>query len=127
MLPSSVQDTSLAGADGKGITNWGKVLVGFFNGRIVAGIPLVLAAVSKPILGADCFTTHNLLVDTATTCVLDAETLLPVGGSTEPLALKFALSIHQLYPNGGQLVRQLCGIGSLFWWHDFVPGRCVGI
>jgi hypothetical protein len=44
----------------------------------------VLAAVSKPILGADFFTTHHLLVDTSTNSVLDAETLLPVSGEKGP-------------------------------------------
>jgi hypothetical protein len=42
----------------------------------------VLAAVNKPILGADFFSRHKLLVDTAGNRVLDAATLLPLGSSS---------------------------------------------
>ncbi len=83
--PTTAQGPTLAGADGKGITCWGKVYKSVcFNGKNFTDIPFVLAAVSKPILGADFFTKIHLLVDTATNSVLCAETLLPVGGSTEP-------------------------------------------
>ncbi len=83
--PSTVQGPTLAGADGKGITSWGKVFKSVcFNGTTFTDVLFVLAAVSKPILGADFFTKHHLLVDTATNRVLHAETLLPVGGVKEP-------------------------------------------
>ncbi len=79
------QEQSLSGADGKGITTWGKVYKSVcFNGRVFTDVPFVLAAVSKPILGADFFSTHHLLVDTSTNSVLDAETLLPIGGEKGP-------------------------------------------
>jgi hypothetical protein len=82
--PSTAQGPTLAGADGKGITSWGKVFKSVcFNGKTFTDVPFVLAAVAKPILGADFFTQHHLLVDTATNSVLHAETLLPVGGSSE--------------------------------------------
>jgi hypothetical protein len=42
-------------------------------------VPFVQAAVNKPILGADFFSQHKLLVDTAGNRVLDAATLLPLG------------------------------------------------
>ncbi len=65
--PSTAQGPTLAGADGKGITSWGKVLRSVcFNGKTFTDVPFVLAAVSKPILGANFFTEHHLLVDTAT-------------------------------------------------------------
>jgi hypothetical protein len=80
----TAQGPNLAGADGKGITSWGKVYrsVGF-GGKTFTDVPFVLAAVAKPILGADFFTKHHLLVDSATNSVLYAETLLPIGGSTD--------------------------------------------
>ena len=90
VLPHSASNTAeqgpaLAGADGKGISSWGKVYRSVnFNGRIFLDVPFILAAVSKPILGADFFSTHHLLVDTSTHSVLDAATLLPIGGSKEP-------------------------------------------
>jgi cleavage and polyadenylation specificity factor subunit 1 len=83
--PTTAQGPTLAGADGKGITCWGKVYKSVcFNGKNFTDVPFVLAAVSKPILGADFFSKHHLLVDTATNRVLSAETLLPIGGSIEP-------------------------------------------
>jgi hypothetical protein len=83
--PSAAQGPALAGADGKGISSWGKVYKSVcFNGRIFLDVPFILAAVSKPILGADFFATHHLLVDTSSHSVLDAETLLPIGGKKEP-------------------------------------------
>ena len=90
MIPHSAshgtaQGPNLTGADGKGITSWGKVYRSIcFGGKTFTDVPFVLAAVAKPILGADFFTKHHLLVDTATNSVLYAETLLPIGGSTEP-------------------------------------------
>jgi hypothetical protein len=45
-------------------------------------VPFVQAAVNKPILGADFFSKHKLLVDTAGNRVLDAATLLPLGEPT---------------------------------------------
>jgi hypothetical protein len=73
----------LAGADGTGIKSWGKVLKSVcFGGRLFTNVPFVLAAVNKPILGADFFSQHKLLVDTAGNRVLDAATLLPLGSSS---------------------------------------------
>jgi len=80
---STAQGPNLGGVDGKGIASWGKVFrTVCFNGKTFTDVPFLLAAVAKPILGADFFTTHHLLVDTATNSVLYAETLLPVGGSS---------------------------------------------
>jgi hypothetical protein len=80
---NTAQGPNLAGADGKGIASWGKVFrTVCFNGKTFTDVPFLLAAVAKPILGADFFTKHHLLVDTATNSVLYAETLLPVGGSS---------------------------------------------
>jgi hypothetical protein len=79
------QGPALAGADGKGISSWGKVYRSVcFNGKIFPDVPFILAAVAKPILGADFFSAHHLLVDTSTHSVLDAATLLPIGGMKEP-------------------------------------------
>ena len=48
--PSTAQGPILAGADGKGITSWGKVFKSVcFNGKTFTDVPFVLAAVSKPI------------------------------------------------------------------------------
>lgn len=70
---------ALAGADGKPIASWGVAHCRLsFGGRIFDNVPFVLAAVSKPILGADFFATHRLLIDTASCCVLDALTLTPL-------------------------------------------------
>jgi hypothetical protein len=41
-------------------------------------VPFTLAAVDKPILGADFFAAHRLLVDSYARCVRDATTLLPL-------------------------------------------------
>jgi hypothetical protein len=83
--PTTAQGPTLASADGKGIICWGKVYKSVcFNGKNFTDVLFVLAAVSKPILGADFFSKHHLLVDTATNSVLSAETLLPIGGSVEP-------------------------------------------
>jgi len=83
--PSTAHGPALAGADGKGIHSWGKVLKSVcFNGRHFLDVPFILAAVANPILGADFFSTHHLLVDTSTHSVLDAVTLLPIGGTQEP-------------------------------------------
>jgi hypothetical protein len=71
---------SLAGADGTSIKSWGKVYKSVtFGGRHFTDVPFVQAAVNKPILGADFFSQHKLLVDTAGNRVLDAATLLPLG------------------------------------------------
>ena len=64
--PAAADAPRLAGADGTGIKSWGKVLKSVcFGGRLFTNVPFVLAAVSKPILGADFFSRHKLLVDTA--------------------------------------------------------------
>ncbi len=90
VLPHSASNTAeqgpaLAGADGKGISSWGKVYRSVnFNSRVFLDVPFILAAVSKPILGADFFSTHHLLVDTSTHSVLDAATLLPIGVVKNP-------------------------------------------
>ncbi|MFO0006438.1 MAG: hypothetical protein ACK559_35485, partial [bacterium] len=71
---------ALAGADGTSIRSWGKIYKSVcFGGRRFLDVPFVQAAVSKPILGADFFSQHKLLVDTAGNRVLDAATLLPLG------------------------------------------------
>jgi hypothetical protein len=71
---------SLAGADGTNIKSWGKIFKSVsFGGRHFADVPFVRAAVNKPILGADFFSKHKLLVNTAGNRVLDAATLLPLG------------------------------------------------
>jgi hypothetical protein len=71
---------SLAGADGASIKSWGKIYKSLcFGGRLFPDVPFVQAAVNKPILGADFFSLHKLLVDTAGNRVLDAATLLPLG------------------------------------------------
>ena len=79
--PSSASGPALAGADGKGIASWGVVKKSLcFGGRIFTDVPFVLTAVARPILGADFFEAHSLLVDSASHSVLDAVSLLPVGG-----------------------------------------------
>ncbi len=81
--PAAADAPRLAGADGAGIKSWGKVLKSVcFGGRLFTDVPFVLAAVNKPILGADFFSRHKLLVDTAGNRVLDAATLLPLGSSS---------------------------------------------
>jgi hypothetical protein len=78
--PSTADGPSLAGADGTNIKSWGKIFKSVsFGGRHFADVPFVRAAVNKPILGADFFSKHKLLVDTAGNRVLDAATLLPLG------------------------------------------------
>jgi cleavage and polyadenylation specificity factor subunit 1 len=80
--PAASDAPRLAGADGTGIKSWGKILKSVcFGGRLFTDVPFVLAAVSKPILGADFFSRHKLLVDTAGNQVLDAATLSPLGPS----------------------------------------------
>src|SRR5450830_2177261 len=55
---------TLKGADGKGIPTFGTVRRTVrFGGRIFTDVLFTLAAVDKPILGADFFATHRLLVD----------------------------------------------------------------
>ena len=52
--PSSASGPALAGADGKGIASWGVVKKSLcFGGRTFTDVPFVLAAVARPILGAD--------------------------------------------------------------------------
>ena len=51
-----------------------------FGGRTFTDVPFVLAAVARPILGADFFAAHSLLVDSASHSVLDAVSLQPVSG-----------------------------------------------
>ncbi len=78
--PATQDGPSLAGADGTTIKSWGKVYKSVsFGGRRFTDVPFVQAAVNKPILGADFFSQHKLLVDTAGNRVLDAATLLPLG------------------------------------------------
>jgi hypothetical protein len=78
--PATHDGPSLAGADGTSIKSWGKVYKSVsFGGRRFTDVPFVQAAVNKPILGADFFSQHKLLVDTAGNRVLDAATLLPLG------------------------------------------------
>jgi len=80
---STADGPSLAGADGTNIKSWGKIYKTVsFGGRHFADVPFVQAAVNKPILGADFFSKHKLLVDTAGNRVLDAATLLPLGEPT---------------------------------------------
>jgi hypothetical protein len=70
---------SLAGADGASIKSWGKIYKSVcFGGRLFTDVPFIQAAVNKPILGADFFSRHKLLVDTAGNRVLDVATLLPL-------------------------------------------------
>ena len=79
--PSSASGPALAGADGKGIASWGVVCRSLcFGGRLFPDLPFVLAPVARPILGADFFAAHSLLVDSASHSVLDAVSLRPVGG-----------------------------------------------
>jgi hypothetical protein len=76
----AAEGPSLAGTDGTCIKSWGKIYKSVsFGGRHFADVPFVQAAVNKPILGADFFSKHKLLVDTASNRVLDAATLLPLG------------------------------------------------
>jgi hypothetical protein len=86
---------ALAGADGASIRSWGKVYKSVcFGGRLFQDVPFLQAAVNKPILGADFFSQHKLLVDTAGNRVLDAATLLPLGepSSSKDTGLVAALS-----------------------------------
>jgi hypothetical protein len=77
---SAADGPSLAGADGTSIKSWGKIYKSVsFGGRLFTDVPFVQAAVNKPILGADFFSKHKLLVDTACNRVLDAAMLLPLG------------------------------------------------
>ena len=79
-VPATQEGPSLAGADGAIIKSWGKIYRSVsFGGRRFEDVPFVQAAVNKPILGADFFSQHKLLVDTAGNRVLDAATLLPLG------------------------------------------------
>jgi cleavage and polyadenylation specificity factor subunit 1 len=78
--PNTTDGPALAGADGTSIKSWGKIYrTVSFGGRRFTDVPFVQAAVNKPILGADFFSQHKLLVDTAGNRVLDAATLLPLG------------------------------------------------
>ncbi len=50
----------LTSADGTSIKSWGKIFKSVcFGGRLFADVPFVLAAVNKPILGADFFLGTN--------------------------------------------------------------------
>src|SRR5450830_1657825 len=70
---------SLKGADGKGIPTFGVVRRTLrFGGRTFTDVLFTLAAVDKPILGADFFAAHRLLVDPYARCVSDATTLQPL-------------------------------------------------
>jgi hypothetical protein len=70
---------ALAGADGASIRSWEKIYKSVcFGGRLFPDVPFVQAAINKPILGADFFPQHKLLVDTAGNRVLDAAKLLPL-------------------------------------------------
>ncbi len=81
--PAAADARRLAGADGTGIKSWGKVLKSVcFGGCLFTNVPFLLAAVNKPILGADFFSQHKLLVDTAGNQVLDTTTLLPLRASS---------------------------------------------
>ena len=78
--PTTTDGPALAGPDGASIKSWGKIYrTVSFGGRRFTDVPFVRAAVNKPILGADFFSQHKLLVDTAGNRVLDAATLLPLG------------------------------------------------
>ncbi len=78
--PSTADGQSLAGADGTSIKSWGKIYKSVsFGSRHFADVPFIQAAVNKPILGADFFSKHKLLVDTTGNRVLDTATLLPLG------------------------------------------------
>src|SRR5450830_283200 len=74
---------TLKGADGKGIPTFGTVRRTVrFGGRTFDDVLFTLAAVDKPILGADFFASHRLLVDSYARCIRDAKTLLPLVEST---------------------------------------------
>jgi hypothetical protein len=92
---SAADGPSLAGAYGTSIKSWGKIYKSVsFGGRHFVDVPFVQAAVNKPILGADFFSKHKLLVDTAGNRVLDAATRCR---SANPPAVKVpVLSPHCL-------------------------------
>src|SRR5450830_406897 len=96
---------TLKGADGKGIPTFGTVRRTVrFGGRIFADVLFTLAAVNKPILGADFFATHRLLVDSYARCVRDAKTLLPL---VEPVSQPPLSPLVSSLSNLSQQTREL--------------------
>jgi hypothetical protein len=89
----------LFGADGKPIPYaWGKVTKKFNFGLHKFVVSIMLAAVSKPILGIDFLSAHPLLLDLFSHAVLFASSLEPVGRTVTSAPSSFAVSISHIGP-----------------------------
>ncbi len=70
----------------------------------------MLAAVSKPIVGADFFSRHKLLVDTAGNQVLDAATLSPLGPSNSRSDTGLIAELSAVLPPVRSLLAEFPGV-----------------
>jgi hypothetical protein len=104
--PAASDAPRLAGADGTGIKSKSVC----FGGRLFTDVPFVLAAMNKPILGADFFSQHKLLVDTAGNRVLDAATLLPLGSSSSGPDTGLIAELSAVPPHVRSLLAEFPGV-----------------
>ena len=109
--PSSASGPALAGADGKGIPSWGVVKKSLcFGSRTFTDVPFVLAAVARPILGADFFAANSLLVCSASHSVLDAVSLLPIGGEKGAVRSHLIAQLSTVPPPVRELLAAFPGV-----------------
>ena len=81
-LPCS--DVTLISADGSSICSWGKQVVPLKFGNHCFSWSFRLAAVDRPILGADFLADKRLLVDVANRRLLVSDSLQPLSASPPP-------------------------------------------
>jgi hypothetical protein len=86
----------LSGADGKPISDWGKVTKKLNLGLHTFIVSFILAAVSKRFLGIDFLSAHRLLVDPFSRAVLFTLSLEPVGRTVAADPLRFSASISHI-------------------------------
>src|SRR5450830_1451924 len=105
---SPTPTATLKGAVVKGIPTFATVRRTVrFGGRTFNDVLFTSAAVDKPILGADFFASHRLLVDSYARCIRDAKTLLPLVESiSQPPLSPFVSSLSNLSQQTRELLSE---------------------
>jgi len=91
----------LSGPDGKPIPSWGTVSRRLTCGLHTFFVSFILAAVTRPILGLDFLSTHNLLIDPVARLLLDAKTHLPINDPTALCSVALSCiptAVHSYWP-----------------------------
>ena len=78
----------------------------------------ILAAVARPILGADFFGARSLLVDSASHSVLDAVSLLPVCGEKGSVRSPLIAQLSVLPPPVHELLATFPGVVHRYRYHN---------